>query len=525
MKGYACMIIAAVAATIAYLPGCGSVAVPPVDLPAPTIGRIDADGVSDAGKAVIIGEPGTVDQEAIDAGVSVMGINERLAASSAFLWHLTDLIASDAHAQMFPSICERVGFFCAEVAADGSFSLEVDAVVGDRIFIVLIDPDGDERSPRGEFIVPTSSHIASCVDTEAAGAITDLRNVAGYPVALYQGQGEIPNRIEIGQEVFEIPGCFARDLAVHIGPTGLYIAVVSPNDRVAWMGRWYNSQLVVAKTFVRDDTPMAIAFDGDPTHMLLAELGSSGLVINRVSLLEKTTTASLAVPDVGYTLDDAFGLQVVGPFADDGYLGTMMFSGYDGSKTEYSFVFFYTTTMANATVGGVLSVADDIFGVHSNPYEIADVLFGKDIKTTDTPVRYLLTDRGNHALYVAHVETSTFSPVLLGQMNAADLVGNVQLGFTAGSDDEFIDATVTPRRMALGVVATAPSAYVLTDELKLWKIANYAASGVILQGQVDLTGAVDPILIDVADGVESILVGDRGTNTVIDFSQFWGTGS
>lgn len=260
--------------------------------------------------------------------------------------------------------------------------------------------------------------------------------------------------------------------------------------------------------------------------MLLAEQTSSGVVIKRVSLAEKTVVASLAVPDAGYPLDDAFGLQTMGPFADGGYIGTLMMSGFDGSQTQYSFVLFHTETMANSTVGNVLTVADDIFGVHSNPYEIADVLFGKDTKTTDVPIRYLLTDSGNQALYVAHLEqTPSLIPVTLDQTNAADLVGNVQLGFSSGSDEFIPSPTVTPRRMALGITASAPTAYILTDELKLWRIANYPGSGVLLEGQVDLSGVVDPVLIDVSDAAQSVLVGDGGTNSVVDFSQFWGAGT
>lgn len=514
----------------AFFTGCGSVSAPPVDLPAPVVGRIDAGGPSDAGKSTITGQPGAIDQAAIDAGAIVLAENQRLAGTQSSLWKITDALFTSAYAQEvpFPSVCSQTGRACALPESDGSFSVEVDAVVGDTIDVYMIYADsGAQRSSIVTVTIPAGSNVASCESTSATGKLMDLLNVGGTPFVLFEGNGTQPNTLTIGADAFSVPGCYAHSMAFYpFAQDDILIAMASANDNILWVGRWNGSQIVMGRTFVLEASviPQKVVFDGDPTAFLLGVYNSSTSEsqVKRIAVADGTegSTYTVSVSSLMSTL----ALRTIGPFADSNYLG-MVVNGSGGSDTLISF--FETSSMGDANGPfGPYGINNDIGLQYSDPtsYYTTDVRFG--LNPTGNIVKVLIADRGNQTFYVATVQFhSSGTPITLSD-SAGSFGTDLQPASNGVSDEIMPSPTVTPRKFAVGV-ATDPMVYVLTDESILWKLFNYPLGGSANQQQLPLSGygITDPIGIAVDDVVQSLIVSDGALAGIVDVSALWGSGS
>ena len=152
-------ILMATAAGCGGTTAVGAATAPPVDLPAPVVGRIDVGTPDATGKSTITGTPGAVEADTI-----VMAINENLEVASA-LWKVTDALFPAAYAQSLPSVCSETGHACTTSASDGSFELQIDASIGDSIIIVLLDEEGQRRVVAETAVVaPVGDEIAPLLD-------------------------------------------------------------------------------------------------------------------------------------------------------------------------------------------------------------------------------------------------------------------------------------------------------------------------------------------------------------------------
>jgi hypothetical protein len=533
MKNRLIQIILFAAASVlaaATLAACGSVSAPPVDLPAPVVGRIDAGGPSDAGKTTITGQPGAIEQEAIDAGALVLAENQRLAGTQSSLWKVTDALFPSAYAQEvpFPSVCSQTGRACAQPESDGSFSVEVDAVVGDTIDVYLIYADsGAQRSSIVSVTVPAGSNVASCEETSSEGRLMDLANVGGTPFVLFEGNGTQPNTLTIGADAYSIPGCYAQSITFYpFAQDDILVAIASSSDNILWVGRWNGSQIVMGRTFVLDSSviPQKVAFDGNSTYFLVGVYNSSTSEsqVKQITVADGTEGSTYTVSSSG--LMSTLALRTIGPFADTNYLG-MVVNGSGGTDTRISF--FETSSMGEATGPfGPYGINNDIGLPYTDPnsYITSDINFG--LNPSGNVVKILIADRGNQSFYVATVEYHTSAtPVTLSD-SASSFGADLQPLSSGVSDEIAPSPTVTPRKFAVGV-ATEPMAYVLTDEAILWKLFNYPIGGSANQQQLPLSGygITDPIAVAVDDVVESLIIGDGTLAGIVDVSSLWGTGS
>ncbi len=507
---------------IVVLAGCGaSASAPPIDLPAPVVGRIAVSTPDATGKVTITGSEGAVTGSAI-----VLAINESLEASSA-LWKITDILIPFAYAQVLPSVCSESGHWCTVASADGSFEIIIDAAIGDSIVLVLIDQEGNERSPRVRVVVPsTNLALDGCSGMGVNGSMTDLFNAEGAGVSLYEGDDTLNNKVIFGTAAVTVPGCYAKDVEfISTGPDGGTVVALSENDKTIWVGAYAGGVFIYAQTFIMDDTPLALADIGQKDFLAIALQSSAGFFVGRLSLADGTVDNRITLPDpiiTTHVLDGIIRMKSVGPFTDGGYLLGLLMTGTDVSGTV-NFVHFVETT--NFTIATELQEPINLAKLLTLTADIVDeALPLGDVAVTN--VMMLLLDEANPSCWMLQLYKPGISVQLAGS-SAASL-----------SNATFLDIPLQhvpplqgpiPKRLDIGisqgVTITAPVAYILVDDVNatynLWTIPNFAQLPPPASVLNTISAATDPALISVSTPVEGIMVGDAASNSLVDADSFW----
>lgn len=493
--------------TAAFIASCGGASAPPVDLPAPVTGQIDISGPNADGKSTITGTAG-----AVTGGAIVLAINERIeaAASESPLLKMLDAVVPTAYAgTTLPAVCDEPGHWCVIAEADGSFTMEIDAVVDDTIILVLIDESGVEISDRSSIVVPAGSGIAAC-GSGYEGNLVALTNLGGVVYALHEGSTDSANKIFIGSQEFEVPGCYAQDIAVFETSDGsILIAVVSSSDNKLWIGQWDGSNITLGLTYTLDIVPYKVAFGGDSTEVIVGGTGGS-VHLELISVADGSTINSLALPNTD--LNSVVALDTVGPFADGGYLGLIV--GSDG--TWYYLTFFHASTFTNVTSSSGEIPLDSGTLILSDDPEVADAHFGINASAGNA-VRFLFSDH------------FSFSPAFRNNPIGIPGFPAVNLGFNASSLSSLTlgtptvsiaqSATKYPHRFVPAPLSTPPTAYVLTDDGYLWRIIDYLSAGAT-QDLFSLSSILpDPVAIAI-DETGTSLIGGNAAGTTADLSSY-----
>jgi hypothetical protein len=515
-----CTIIA-----FTFIAGCGTVAAPPIDLPAPVTGRITSGGPDLSSKATFTGGAGAIPQEAIDVGVIVVAENTRITGNrTSLLWDITDSVFSPAYAQVtedFPPLCSQSGYGCAIPGSDGSFTVQVDAYVDDIIDIYVANPDtGIRMGAIAQLTVPTGP-TTDCTDSSAEGMLADMKNVGGVPFTLFEGLGAQSNQLIIGSDIFDLPGCYAKSLAVLATmPDDVFIAAISSSDKLLWLGHWNGTTLTIGKVINLTDIPEAVAIAGDPAYTHVAMRKTSGFTVEKIQNIDGNSASTLPIPEP-ISLTDIKVLRTFGPFADNNYIGGVIAVGPGGLGPEAYLTFFHAESLnpLTAFVDGIFLGSDMFLSI--DPYEIVDMQFALDINQSDRAL-VLFIDRMYQALYATRlIINSTLAFIEPATTNAADLPEDLGLDYDPAFDLVSI-SNVMPRRFAVGVSGTTLTAYVITDENALFKIQDYTAGLSAITTETAVSGAGDLWAIDIDDIAESVLVGDRILNDVVDLSSLWG---
>lgn len=491
----------AVLLALAAMAGCASASAPPVDLPAPVTGQIDISSPSAEGKVTITGSEG-----AVTGGATVLAINESAAETS--LWQLTDFLFPKAYAQALPSVCDLAGRVCAVAESDGSFTMEIDAVVGDQIILVLIDEDGEEISDRTTVAVPAGSGIVAC-GSSFEGNLVDIADVGGVVYSLFEGSADSANKLIIGSSEFEIPGCYARDVAVIEESTGsILIAAVSSSDNTLWIGRWNGESLTLGLTYTMDIAPYRAAFAGDSTEVIVAGTGNSAQV-DLISVADGSTTHSLTTNNTGE--NGITALNVIGPFADSGYLGIVVASDAAG----YYLTFFLASSLANVTANpGEIFLSANAMGIGGDDPVVADASLGSD----NGEIRFIISDRQSIDPAFRSIRVAlSVQPIALSD-NASSLN---DLSIDSAYALEVLPSTFTyPRKYVQFSSGSTSNAYVLTDDSYLWRIGNCFSPGAMTQTFISLSSELpDPIAIAIDDTGTS-LMGGNAAGTTADLSSY-----
>jgi len=519
---YTRFFMGTLAIVMLFIAGCGAAAsAPPVDLPAPVVGRITVGTPDATGKATITGTEG-----AVPGGSIVLAINSRLEGSASLLWKLTDALVPAAHAQTLPEICSFLGHFCAIADADGSFVLIVDALIGDDIIIVIIDEEGIEVTDRVSFIIPsTSLAIGLCESADSVGAMTDLMSIGGDPLSLYEGKDSKPNRLKYKSFELPLPGCYARSIAfAPAASVGAWVAVASDLDNLLWIALTSGGDFITADTYELDDRPLALAFVGEAGHLAIVLETSTGFAVGRLSLVDGTIDNLIALPEPtsAYEFTELIDLEVIGPFNDGGYLGAVILAGSDGSSTGYFMHFFETSTYHLSTVASdaLYLNSPTIFGPNAH---IVDSAMSLGSATTGD-LSIIFSDDFNNELWIAALQRSGANVNLVND-NASLFQANVHPQTPPNGLAPPVLGT-SPKRLAVGVSTGLaniyPVAYVLIEgssAYNMWKAVNFAQNP---QHYADnIPGAADPDLIAVDTADKSILIGDAGLLDILDASSFW----
>lgn len=487
--------------TIAVMTCCAKASAPPVELPAPVTGQIDVGAPSAEGKATITGNAG-----AVTGGSTVLAINE--SAVTASLWQVTDLFFPKAYAQTLPAVCDLVGRACAAAESDGSFTMEIDAIVGDQIILVLIDEDGEEISDRVTVTVPAGSGIVAC-GSGFEGNLVAIANLGGVVYALHEGSTDYANRIFIGSQEFEIPGCYAKDIAVIEESAGsILIAVVSGTDNKLWIGRWNTANITMGLTYTTDITPEKLAFTDDPTEVIVAGVGNS-VQVDLISIADGSTTHSLVTNNTNEA--GVTALNAIGPFADGNYLGIVVAS----DASEYYLTFFLTSSLANVTSNpGEILLSANAMGIAGDDPVVADAGLGSD----SGEIRFIISDRQSSDPAFRSIRVAIgVQPIMLSD-NASSFD---DLSIDSAYAIEVIPNTFTYPRSYVQFSSTAgANAYVLTDDSYLWRVENCFSVGAITQTFFSLSAELpDPIAIAI-DGTGTSLTGGNAAGTTVDLSSY-----
>ena len=487
--------------TIAVMTGCAGASAPPLDLPAPVTGQIDVSGPSAEGKATVTGNEG-----AVTGGSTVLAINDSEVEAS--LWQVTDFLFPKAYAQALPGVCDLVGRSCAEAGADGTFTLNIDAVVGDDIILVLISSDGEEISDRVTVTVPAGTGIEAC-GSGFEGSLVAIADVGGAVYSLFEGSEEKANVFKVGSQEFEIPGCYAKDIAVIEESSGTkLIAVVSSSDNTLWIGRWNGTSLTMGLTYTTDIEPQKAAFAGDSTEVIVSGKGNS-LYVELISVADGSTINSIELPEISQ--DTVVALDTVGPFADGGYLG--MIVGTNG--TRYYLSFFNAENGDNITPGGKINLVQTLWISINNDPEVTDAAIGVDPQAGDQ-VRFLFTDR------VSLDPAFRYTPVSEDGTNISlnDGVGDL-LSLALPVNDIYSQdslANTYPLRFAEFTNSANPSVYILKDDGYLWTIENIF--GVPVPHLDSLALILPDALVIAIDETGTSLTGGNAAGTTTDLSSY-----
>ena len=490
--------------TAVLIASCGGASAPPVDLPAPITGQIDASGPSADGKSTITGSAGSV-----TGGTIVLAINENTATSS--LWRVTDFLFPKAYATALPSVCDLIGRVCVIAADDGSFTMEIDAVAGDTIILVLIDESGVEISDRVTIAIPAGEGIAAC-GSGVEGKLVALTNVSGTAYAFYEGSADSANKIVIDGQEFQVPGCYAQDIAVYeTGTDSIMIATVSSFDKKLWIGLWNNADLIMGLTYTLDITPYKVAFGGDSTQVIVGGIGGS-VHLELISVADGSTINSLILPNTD--LNSVVALDTVGPFADGGYLG--MIVGSDG--IWYYLTFFHTSSFANVTSSSEILLDMAALCTLYNPV-VVDARFGIDTSAGDV-VRFLFSDRviDEPAFRSIQISTSGVTAITLGDNTSSF----TELAFDTAYPAFSVLPTSTkyPHRFVQSSMGSDPTAYILTDDDYLWRITQCFDSVSVFQDFFSLSSVLlDPIAIAM-DETGTSLIGGNSAGATTDLSSY-----
>jgi hypothetical protein len=487
--------------TIAVMSCCAKASAPPVDLPAPVTGQIDVGAPDAEGKATITGNEG-----AVTGGSTVLAINE--SAVEASLWQVTDFLFSKAYAQTFPGVCDLEGRACAEAEADGSFTMQIDAVVGDQIILVLISSDGEEISERVTVSVPAGSGIQAC-GSGFEGSLVAIANVGGVVYSLFEGSTDSANKLIIGGSEFQIPGCYAKSIAAIEESTGsILIAAASDSDNKLWIGRWNGDNLTMGLTYATDIAPYKAAFAGDPAEVILAGAESS-INVEAISVSDGSTTHSLTTNNTDET--DVAALNIIGPFADGGYLGIVVARDSSG----YYLTFFLASSLSNVTSNpGEIFLSASAMGIVGDDPVVADASLGSD----SGEIRFIISDRQSIEPAFRSIRVAIGVQPIMFSDNASSFDG---LSIDSAYATEAVPNTFTyPRSYVQFSSSSAANAYVLTDDSYLWRIENCFSPGAMVQTFISLTAELpDPIAIAIDDTGAS-LAGGNAAGTTADLSSY-----
>ncbi len=160
-------------ALLFLLNSCGSATgAPPVSIPAPAPAKIRVTSPNDDGLVTVTGSAG-----AVSANTTVRVTNVT-ASGTASLDRFLEFVVRTAWAQAATTVETTA-------AADGSFSVQIAASVGDSLRIVVIDPTTGEESDPLDVTTPSNTPPL----TFSPSAITVDGSGNGYAVGVLEGQG------------------------------------------------------------------------------------------------------------------------------------------------------------------------------------------------------------------------------------------------------------------------------------------------------------------------------------------------
>lgn len=523
---------------VLFAAGCGAASAPPLDLPAPVTGQIDVSPPDASGKSTITGSEG-----AVTANNIVLAGNADL-TETALLWKLTDALVKNAHAQTssLPEICTTVGYSCTVAGIDGSFTMTIDAVVGNSIYVVLVDVHGTEISPRSDFTVPAwqlSISAAGCSGTSSHGYLVDVKHIGGDTLALFEGDGETgkQNILQMGSgsgsHRIDLPGCYAKQLAIlPLAEETVLVAMISSSDKIVWSGILSPNGLIGINTHIVSDYPLAATFVDDSSTLLIAKGSGSTYTLEQLVLDDGSSSDTLTIPTPsnGDTLNGILGVKVLGPFVDGGYFGALVSTGIDGSSNPQSYMLFFdakTFDVFSSSPNQRLGYEGVGGGVlfPNSARDIADFGIGYDGQSTGLPTYLVISDHGNQWAHVVGLQHST-SDVSFENTTMSELFTDKVNMIYMESTHRIIPGVVSsPRRLVLGMSSNISMAYFLTDENHIWKLEDYPMGISATQGTWSIPGASYTTAIDLYDSLQSIIVGDAVLGDVIDASAAWGSGS
>lgn len=512
--------------------GSGSLSGPgagPVELPAPVVGRIDAGTPDATGKSTITGAANAVEPNSI-----VMAINERLETTSA-LWKATDALFPKAYAQTFPSICGAAGHACTISAADGSFTLQIEASIGDTIFIVLIDESGAEISPRISLIVPATSTVlqaGECAGQGVTGTLKDMINVDGIPIALKDGDEQYNNRLIVGDITIPLPGCSAKMLVVTPPGTDDGSIVALLQDGTLWSARWDGiSSLYAANEAAVSINIVAMAPMGNPDHVVAAiHTTSAGFAVARLSLSTGGTDQSTPVPiPAGHTNEEVLALRTMGPFAGNGYLGVVATRSPAAGVNDYYVTLFETDAFTIANTLDLPLPINTASIVTPTTNDVADVMLTvNDSDQSYADIFLLFTDPQNRLMRALQVVNGNPTPAKFRTSTNVKYLNDLYLTFAPLNDRTPDPTNLVPGKFSVGFEKKNPVAYTLVDDpsnvFNLWVLADMIDPvGLPPQANYGTTipDATDPKFISVNGDTKTVFAGDLGSNDIVEANSLW----
>ncbi len=510
--------------------GCAAQAsAPPLEIPAPTTGRITVGAPDAAGKAIVTGTSG-----AVPALATVLIVNQSI-VDAAMALNIVPSVTADEVA--LPGICYEPAHWCVVASEDGSFDATIDASVGDTIMIALVDSEGNV----GEAITITVPNIAEddvendverdvdtdadptvgpCADEGVDGSLVDFANDGGTPYALFEGDALSMSTLFIGSGAFEIPLCHVSSLAILPDATPTKVAIASAEEKTIVVATWNGSDLTIANAYGLSVAPLALSNIGSADRLALAMKTDTDFEVARLSTSSGAIDKNILIPSPasGWVIDALQDMNVVGEFNDTGHLGLLLFEGTDGSEQRQFVSFFETSNFNDVTINSTpIDITTSLGIAHAPDARLALADVGAE------EVALLATDDGASKLVIAHVlKVGDDSALTLGD----PIAGVKSDGGLKLSDAPLSIAAppgLTPKRFDVGYTASLPTAYILVNDdaetYDMWNVEDFA--GNYAETLATISGAEQPAFIAIDSAAESILIADDLLGAVFDMSEIW----
>jgi YVTN family beta-propeller protein len=405
MKSLAILLILAV-----FLEACGSASgAPPLSIPAPAPAKIRVTSPSDDGTVTVTGSADAV------PGNNIVRATNLTASGMTPLKLALELFIRSAWAQVTTEVETTA-------AADGSFSLEIGAAVGDTLRLIFIDPSTNEESDPTDFTVPENSppiaFSPAAITVDGAGMAYAVGSSGGSGIATVID-------LELNSVVSTFDLMTNDPQAIDFDPTNNKLVIADPTNDLVLFVNLIDPSL---QTTVAVDGAQSVAVDTTTNRAIVGTTNATNSVV-LINLATETIFASGTITNA----DNPAAAYLGSPAVDAGGGNAVIVSLFDDGSSQITAkdltvpAFTNFEVIADSSLQGVA-----LFGTNqaiavdagNNRLLFADLTGASTVNplTVGSSPRHVAVDTTDNEALVTNFDDHTVSVIDLSSREVADTV-------------------------------------------------------------------------------------------------------